>query len=295
MSIPTTTHSVDAAREAAATPPLPHSSQVASPPLRKAADQIEILGIPVSLVTMDQTVNLVGMWIARGESRHISTCDVHGLMRSQADQSLAAALRSADIVTPDGKPLVWTGRLRHGPGIGRVCGPDLMLALCERSVLTGWRHYFYGGGEGVADQLAEKLQARFPGLQVAGVECPPFRDLSAAERQESRSRIVNAGTDILWVGLGCPKQDLWMAENARDLPGVTSIGVGAAFDFHTGRIARAPRWMQDWGLEWLHRLASEPRRLWKRYLVLAPRFVLATGPATLGKLIARVFQRTRSP
>jgi N-acetylglucosaminyldiphosphoundecaprenol N-acetyl-beta-D-mannosaminyltransferase len=256
-----------------------------------AADKLTVLGVPISKVTMPAVINLVGRWISRGEARQISTCDVHCLMRAQTDARLAEALQNADVVVPDGKPVAWTVRVRFGPGIERVCGPDLMLALCERSAQTGWRHYFYGGADGVAEALAEELQLRYPGLEVAGTECPPFRRQTAAEIAGTRQRILQSRADIVWVGLGCPKQDVWMLENASSLPGVVSIGVGAAFDFHTGRIARAPVWMQRNGLEWFHRLASEPRRLWPRYLVLAPRFVLATLPGTLVMGARRAMRR----
>lgn len=255
--------------------------------------QLPILGIPISRITLDSAVSIIGTWIARGDTRQVSTCDVHALMRAHGDPQLAASFKGADLVTPDGKPLEWTARLRYGPGVGRVCGPDLMLALAERSAMTGWRHYFYGGAEGVADELAHALAERYPGLEIAGTECPPYRALTETELAATRQRILDAGTDILWVGLGCPKQDLWMAENARLLPGVVSIGVGAAFDFHTGRITRAPRWMQRSGLEWLHRLASEPRRLWRRYLVLAPRFLALTVPETLAVAMRRLMRGTR--
>jgi len=244
-------------------------------------DKLTVLGVPISKVTMPSVLNVVGTWIARGEPRQISTCDVHCLMRAQTDERLADALQNADVVLPDGKPVAWTVRARFGPGIERVCGPDLMLALCERSAQTGWRHYFYGGADGVAEALAAELQRRYPGLAVAGAECPPFRQQAVAEVAATRQRILDSKADIVWVGLGCPKQDVWMLENAKKLPGVVSIGVGAAFDFHTGRIARAPVWMQRNGLEWFHRLASEPKRLWRRYLVLAPKFVIATLPGTL--------------
>ena len=264
------------------TPPMTMTATTEAPSAAPRPMQpLPILGVPISRITLDSTLSFIGTWLARGDSRQISTCDVHVLMRAQTDRRLAAALRAADLVTPDGKPVEWTARLRYGPGIGRVCGPDLMLALAERSAKTGWRHYFYGGAEGVADELARRLEARYPGLVVAGAECPPFRTLTEVELAATRRRIIDAGTDILWVGLGCPKQDYWMLENARHLPGVVSIGVGAAFDFHTGRIERAPVWMRRSGLEWLHRLASEPRRLWHRYLVLAPRFLALTLPGTL--------------
>jgi len=240
-----------------------------------------ILDIPVSRLDMPRAVDTIAQWIARGESRHVSTVDVHGVMRAQAEPALKAAYQAADMVTPDGKPLVWTARLRGFRDIDRVAGPDLVLAVAERSVREGWRHYFYGGAEGVAEALAERLRRDYPGIEIAGAECPPFRPLTEAETAATLRRIEDASTDILWVGLGIPKQDVWMHQNAHRLAGVVSVGIGAAFDFHTGRIHRAPLWMQRRGLEWLHRLASEPRRLWRRYLVMAPQFVVAALAETI--------------
>jgi N-acetylglucosaminyldiphosphoundecaprenol N-acetyl-beta-D-mannosaminyltransferase len=149
-----------------------------------------------------------------------------------------------------------------------------MLEVCERAAREGWRIYLYGGADGVAQALAERLAKSFPGLEVAGRQTPPFRPLDDDELEAALAEIRAARPHIVWVGLGCPKQEIWMLRNASRLSGCVTIGVGAAFDFHSGRIARAPRWMRDNGLEWLHRLASEPRRLWRRYLVLAPRFIV---------------------
>ena len=263
-----------------ASPDSPQSERMSGAGDRPVAAE-RILGVPISRLTMARTLDLIAGWIAEGSSRHVSTCDVHGVMRSRTDPALKAAFEAADIVTPDGKPLVWTAQLRGAGDIGRVCGPDLVLELAARSAREGWPNYFYGGAEGVAADLARTLEARFPGFTTAGVECPPYRALSAEETEAALSRIRASGARILWIGLGCPKQDVWLHTHAHALPGVVSIGVGAAFDFHTGRIHRAPRWMQSAGLEWLHRLASEPRRLWRRYLVMAPQFVTASLAETL--------------
>jgi len=235
-------------------------------------------------VTIDQTVSTVGDWIADGTSHYISTCDVHCIMRARSEPKLMAAFKAADMVVPDGKPVEWTARARTDQPMTRVCGPDLMLALSELSTETGWSHYYYGGAPGVADDLAETMRTRYPGLQVAGSHCPPFRPMSDDEQDEEVKRIADSGADIVWVGLGCPKQDLWMHKHARRIPGAVSIGVGAAFDFHTGRVARAPVWMQKNGLEWAHRLSSEPGRLWRRYLLMAPQFLVLSGLETIEEL-----------
>ncbi len=187
----------------------------------------------------------------------------------------------AGLVTPDGMPLVWLGRLRRQP-IDRVYGPDLLLATCERTATKGVRHYFLGGAPGVPELLAEKLRQRFPALVVAGTCSPPFRPLSEEEDRELCARIDDAHADIVWVGFGAPKQERWMAAHRDRLAAPVLIGVGAAFDFHAGLKSQAPRFLQRSGLEWLYRLATEPRRLWKRYLINNPWFLWLTALQILG-------------
>ena len=150
--------------------------------------------------------------------------------------------------------------------------PDLLLAACERSLTTGWKHYFFGGGPGVAELLAARLTEKFSGLVVAGFDTPPFRPLTPQEDQIAVERINRSGADIVWVGLSTPKQEFWMAEHLGKVKAPVMIGVGAAFDFHAGLKKQAPCWMQRSGLEWFFRLATEPRRLWKRYLINNPLF-----------------------
>lgn len=245
--------------------------------------RIVILGVPVNVTSMPDTLRIIGNWIAERQTRYICASDVHSIMRAQDDPDHMRALNSADMVLADGVPVVWVSRLRGARSAQRVCGPDLMLAACGHSLETGWSHYFYGGAEGVAETLAARLAERFPGLKVAGTECPPFRPLTNDETQAVLQRITEAEPDIVWVGLGCPKQEAWMLQHRAALPGKVLIGVGAAFDFHTGRVARAPVWMQSSGLEWAHRLASEPGRLWRRYLLQAPRFVFANVRQLIGQ------------
>lgn len=241
----------------------------------------EILRIPIAALTKSQVLNLIEQWVEEGESRYICLCDVHSLMRAQDDPEHLLALQNADLVLPDGQPLVWTAKLRGIADIERVPGPDLLPLLCERSIRTGWRHYFYGGADGVAQKLADNLQGRFPGLQVAGTTTPPFRPLTKQEDDASIGHMSETQSQIVWIGLGCPKQERWMLDHAGRMPGTIVIGVGAAFDFHCGHVKRAPHWMRDNGLEWLHRLLSEPRRLWRRYLWHAPRFAFASLAETL--------------
>jgi N-acetylglucosaminyldiphosphoundecaprenol N-acetyl-beta-D-mannosaminyltransferase len=194
-------------------------------------------------------------------------------MESQADPALRDIHNRAGLVTPDGMPLVWVSWLRGHRHVERVYGPDLMLACCAASVARGYRHFFYGGAPGVPERLAARLQQRFPGLLVAGTWSPPFGEMTEAERGAVVERINVAGADIVWVGLSTPKQERWMAEHVRQLRADVLIGVGAAFDFHTGVKRQAPRWMRRSGLEWLFRLGTEPRRLWRRYLRNNPRFL----------------------
>ena len=164
------------------------------------------------------------------------------------------------------------GRL-SGHRVERVYGPDVMLALCKRGVPLGYRHFFYGGAEGVADELATRLKAMYPGLLVSGTRTPPFRPLTPSEEREVVEQINSSGADVVWVGLGAPKQDYWVARFRPMLEAPVLLAVGAAFDFHTGRVRQAPRWMQRVGLEWLFRLTQDPRRLWRRYVIGNPRFV----------------------
>ncbi len=244
-------------------------------------DRHSILGVPVSRVTMKTAVDRIATWITNKESRYICASDVHSVMRAQDEASHMEALCKADMVLPDGTPLVWLSHLRGDREMTRVCGPDFMLEVAERSVKEGWRHYLYGGADGVAGTLAQTLSQNFPGINIAGTATPPFRPLTNDEMADALAHIRAAKPDIVWVGLGCPKQERWMCDHLAQLDGIVLVGVGAAFDFHTGRVQRAPLWMRSNGFEWLHRLLSEPSRLWRRYLVQAPRFVLYSLRETL--------------
>jgi N-acetylglucosaminyldiphosphoundecaprenol N-acetyl-beta-D-mannosaminyltransferase len=231
-----------------------------------------ILGVGVSALTMPLALAQIAGWVERGERQYVCVTGVHGVIESQRDPSLRAIHNQAGLVTPDGMPLVWLSRRLGHPDVQRVYGPDLLLAACEYGQTLGWRHYFYGAAPGTASLLAERLQARYPGMAVAGVHSPPFRALSAAEEQAEREQINAARADILWVGMSTPKQERWMAAHLGPISVPVMIGVGAAFDFHAGLKKQAPIWMQRGGLEWLFRLLSEPKRLGPRYLVNNPLF-----------------------
>ena len=241
--------------------------------LERRIPRVDVLGVKVSAIHMEQALDVLDDWITNGIRRYVCVTGVHGVMESRRDPELQRIHNEAGLVTPDGMPLVWWSKSRGWRHTERVYGPDLMLACCERSIATGYRHFFYGGNEGVADLLAQKLSKRFPGLSVAGTYTPPFRQLTKEEDDDVVTRINDAGADIVWVGLSTPKQEYWMADHLGRIDAPAMIGVGAAFDFHAGLKKQAPVWMQESGLEWFFRLATEPRRLWKRYLINNPAFV----------------------
>jgi len=231
----------------------------------------DLLDVPVSAISMNEAVAAFDRWIGAWEpsvpTRYVCITGVHGIMECQRDPELRDIHRRAAMVTPDGMPLVWLGRRAGFRHMTRVYGPDLMTEICRLSPERGWRHFLYGGEPGVADLLAQKLRERFPGIEVVGTWCPPFRPLTDAEKHDVSTMINRARPDIVWVGLSTPKQERWMAEMAPRLRVPVLVGVGAAFDFLSGRKPQAPRWMQRSGLEWLFRLVTEPGRLWRRYLV----------------------------
>jgi N-acetylglucosaminyldiphosphoundecaprenol N-acetyl-beta-D-mannosaminyltransferase len=222
--------------------------------------------MPVALYLIDQ-------WISQGDRRYICVTGVHGVMESQRDPLLRYVHNRSGLTAPDGMPLVWAGWAAGARHMDRVYGPDLMLAACERAAARGYSSFFYGGRPGVAERLAARLVGAFPGLKIAGTYAPPFRELSAQEDENVVQLISAAQPDLVWVGLGTPKQELWMAAHAHRIDAGVLIGVGAAFDIHAGLTRQAPHWMQRSGLEWAFRLAQEPRRLSRRYLYNNPRFL----------------------
>ena len=226
----------------------------------------------MSILNIPDAVRRILAAVDAGDRGYICVTGMHGIMEARDDWKLQKILNDAFLCTPDGMPTVWLGKARGHHRMDRVYGPDLMLAVQEATRTLPVRHFFYGGAEGVAEDLRGKMEKRFPGLRISGTYCPPFRSLTEAEREELRTRVVEAEADVFWVGLSTPKQERFMAEFLPLLPAKVMLGVGAAFDFHTGRARQAPRWMQRAGLEWFFRLITEPRRLWKRYLIQVPRF-----------------------
>lgn len=244
-----------------------------------------VLGVPISTINMGVAVRTILDWVEHRNAQYVCVRDVHGIMRAQEDPALMAIHHGAGLITPDGMPLAWTLKARGYRDAGRVCGADLVAALCLASVPLGTRHYLYGGKPGVAERMATTLTEMFPGLQIIGSSTPPFRALTPDEDEAMVAKIASMHPDVVWIGLSTPKQEYWMRDHVARIPGATLIGIGAAFDFYAGDVKRAPRWMHSSGLEWLHRLISEPRRLWRRYLVLAPRFVvlMARGEVQPGR------------
>jgi N-acetylglucosaminyldiphosphoundecaprenol N-acetyl-beta-D-mannosaminyltransferase len=240
----------------------------------KNATSFDVLGFRIAAVQTADVIRQMEVWIAARDGTHyICVTNVHVVVEGLSDPSFATVLRSADMCVPDGMPLVWVGRSRGYSLPKRVCGPDLLIKFCEATNSSGYRHFFLGGRAGVAQKLASALQDRFAGARVAGICSPPFRTLTRAEDDEISEQINRAEPDVLWVGLGCPKQERWMLEHRDRLTVPVVIAVGQAFDIHSGNKPQAPVWMQESGLEWFFRLCQEPRRLWRRYLIYNTRFI----------------------
>jgi N-acetylglucosaminyldiphosphoundecaprenol N-acetyl-beta-D-mannosaminyltransferase len=228
---------------------------------------VNILGVGVTPVNLARTVATLEKWREEGRREYVCFTTVHGLVEAQRDPEFRSAFNRAGLTTQDGMPVLWWCRYVGFPGAGRVCGPDLLLEMCERAPQRGHRHFFYGGSPHVADELVARLTRRFPGLIVAGYRSPPFRPPTQEEDAADVEAINAARPDFVWVGLGTPKQEKWMAKHVGNIDAVALLGVGAAFDFLSGAKPRAPLWMQRHGFEWLFRLMTEPRRLARRYLV----------------------------
>jgi N-acetylglucosaminyldiphosphoundecaprenol N-acetyl-beta-D-mannosaminyltransferase len=244
--------------------------------------RMNILGVGVHAIRMADALDCLACWIENRVKAQAVVCPVYTVMLGREDPELGRIIAAAGLVTPDGMPLVFVGRLMGYRNIERVYGPDLMQAFCERASRMGYRSFLYGGAPGVADQLAASLTGRYPGLRIVGTYSPPFRDLTPDETVEVRGLINAAEPDVVWVGLGTPKQDKWIADNQEQINAPVMIGVGAAFDFLGNRVRQAPRWIQRSGMEWLFRLAMEPRRLWRRYLIYNPLFVAGILMQLLG-------------
>jgi N-acetylglucosaminyldiphosphoundecaprenol N-acetyl-beta-D-mannosaminyltransferase len=252
---------------------LPRFPRLAVPPENRA----NVLGVGVHAIDLPTAAGIIENAVREGRKGYVCATGVHGVMEAQRDPQFRKTLNRALLVVPDGMPTVWIGRMQGYSTMKRVFGPDLMLEVCRRSARTGIRHFFYGGNPGIANELAEGLRRRFPGIKVVGTFTPPFRALEPSEQLALEKQLEAAHPDIVWVGLSTPKQERFMADNVQRLACKIMIGVGAAFDIHTGHLKDAPNWVKGAGLQWIHRLCQEPRRLWKRYLVNNSTFLIAIG------------------
>ena len=231
-----------------------------------------VIGAPIDALSWQQALNRLSTWSVARQSRYVCICNVHSVATARQDEAFAQVIREADMATPDGAPVAWLMRHLGVASQERINGPDLMWRYCAEAAMRNESIYLYGGQQSTLDILQKKLLDRFPGLKIAGAYSPPYRPLSEEEDAAVVENINASEASTVWVSLGCPKQEKWMADHRGRINAVM-IGVGAAFDYHAGTITRAPIWMQRNGLEWLHRLASEPRRLWKRYLVTNTLFI----------------------
>ena len=250
----------------------------------------DIRGLPIAMTDYSEAMDVMDGMIARRERGYGCATAVHAIMVGQDDPEMRDALRGSTMTVPDGMPLVWAANLLGEDLTDRVYGPELMLRYCERSRDEGHRIFLYGGrDQGSLAQLALNLRLQFPGIQIVGGYSPPFRPLTGDEEAAVAEQINNARPDVVWVGIGVPKQEKWMAHMRDRLEAPVLAAVGAAFDFHAGRVSMAPSWMQERGLEWTYRIAQEPRRLLPRYLIHNPRFVAKIAM----QLVRERLRRTR--
>jgi N-acetylglucosaminyldiphosphoundecaprenol N-acetyl-beta-D-mannosaminyltransferase len=236
--------------------------------------RVNILGVGVTPVNLRQAVAILERWRDEKRQEYVCCTSVHGLVEAQRDPEMRSTLNRAGLTTEDGMPLVWWCQRSGYPDASRVSGSDLLLAMCERAPRRGHRHFFYGGSPRVVEALVLRLQRRFPGLVIAGYRSPPFRPLTQEEDAADIQAINETRPDFVWVGLGTPKQDKWMARQVGKIHATALLGVGAAFDFVSQAKPRAPLWMQRSGLEWFFRLVTEGGRLAPRYLVIIPVFMV---------------------
>lgn len=232
-----------------------------------------ILGVRVSAITYADALREIGRWIIEKKQRYVCVAATHLVMECQKDTNLLEGVNGAGLVTPDGMPLVWLLRLYGHKQASRVYGPTLMIKLCSLAAQRGWGVYLLGGANGQSQEVVRVLLRQFPNLRIVGHYDTPVRPIRLLENQKIVAKINHTSPELVLVGLGCPQQELWMIENRKKLDAPVLIGVGAAFDFLSGRVRQAPEWMQHVGLEWLYRLIREPKRLWYRYTVINATFI----------------------
>jgi N-acetylglucosaminyldiphosphoundecaprenol N-acetyl-beta-D-mannosaminyltransferase len=260
-----------------------------------SSERFEVAGVKIDAVSLRETVDRIDQWIRDGRREYIVLTGAHGVVEMQTDPELRAINNRAALTTPDGMPLVWLGRARGHANIEKVYAPDIMNLEFSLSIQRGHRHFLYGGKPGVANALAHELSQRFPGLAITGTYCPPFRPLSTLE-EENVARTINAShADIVWCGLGCPKQEKWMARFRPRLTAAVLIGVGAGFDFLAGQRPLAPDWIKHSGFEWVFRALSEPKRLIPRYARVVPSFVFYAGRDELRRALQKRNRQAAAP
>src|SRR5947209_1043068 len=253
---------------------LPESSVQTGPARIQLPPTVDVVGVPLGITDYQQTLDWIDAMVDQRSRGYVCVCNVHTVMASAEDAPLRSALLGSSLNVPDGQPLVWAINALGHSLQARVYGPELMARSCARAAESGQRLYLYGGRhQGALFQLTQNLRQRFPGIKIVGGYSPPHRPLTSPERQTIVREINQVRADVVWVGIGVPKQEKWMAEMRGLLTAPVLVGVGAAFDFHAGLVPQAPNWIQDAGLEWAYRLAHEPRRLWRRYLRYNPRFI----------------------
>ncbi len=236
-------------------------------------DRFKILDVNISVLNIDKACSIIDEMIRMKEKSYVCVAPVSTIVTCQENSVYKELINKADLVTPDGVPVVWLGRLKGFREIRRTYGPDLMTAVCKQGQSKGYRHYLYGGTSLSLEKLEKSLKQRFPDIHIVGRFSPPFRELTLEENEKIIQEINRLEPDIIWVGLGAPKQDFWMSQNRAILSASVLVGVGAAFDFLSGMKRQAPRWMQRIGLEWFFRLCCEPRRLGRRYLIGNSKFI----------------------
>jgi len=235
--------------------------------------RVNVLGVGVHAVNMDDALRVLRIAIQCDSKGLICATSVHGVMESQRDPCIRSIINNSLLTIPDGRPMMWVGQLTGHRRMTQVTGPDFMLAVCKASVQLGYTHFLYGGKPGIAEELKQCLERKFSGIRVVGTYTPPFRPLSHVEEQELLDRVSDSRPDIIWVGISTPRQECFMAEYLHRLDTKIMVGVGAAFDLHTGHLKDSPQWVKAAGLQWFHRLLQEPARLWKRYLVNVTTFL----------------------
>jgi N-acetylglucosaminyldiphosphoundecaprenol N-acetyl-beta-D-mannosaminyltransferase len=259
-----------------------NATDVGGPTVQRGRVRQQVLDAPIDVLTWRQALDSIAGWAARRESRVVCICNAHSVVSASQDDDFRTVLEHADMATPDGMPVAWMLRRLGFASQDRIDGPELMWRYCAEAQVRGERIFLYGSTDDTLCRLTQRLAAAFPALQIAGAHSPPFRPLEPEEDAAVVRRINESGAQVVFVSLGCPKQEFWMHDHRHRVRAVM-IGVGAAFDFHAGIVQRAPVWMQTSGLEWLHRLWTEPRRLWRRYLVSNTRYVVGAARQLIGR------------